>query len=129
MPGHMGGVPPDLTTIVVNWNTVDLLDDCLRSVHDATPAELLNQVVVVDNGSEDGSVEHLRRAWPRVGVIANDENLGFCRANNQALRATASPYVLLLNTDARLHPGGVRALLGYLVCDPRAAAVGHRLVY
>jgi N-acetylglucosaminyl-diphospho-decaprenol L-rhamnosyltransferase len=118
-----------LTTIVVNWNTVDLLDDCLRSIVVSTPAGLANEIVVVDNGSVDGSVEHLRRAWPAVQVIANAENAGFCRANNQALRASRSPYVLLVNTDARLGPDGIAAMLGHLERDLRAAVVGPRLVY
>ena len=119
----------DLTTIVVNWNTVGLLDDCLASVEAATPAGLTNDVVVVDNGSTDGSVEHLARHWPGVRVIVNAENVGFCRANNQAIRETDSEYLLLVNTDARLHPGGVAALIRHLQDDPRAAVVGPRLVY
>ena len=77
---------PDLTVVIVNWNTVDLLDECLQSVVDHGPSELRTEVVVVDNASRDGSVEHLRQHWPSVRVIENDENVGFCRANNQAIR-------------------------------------------
>jgi N-acetylglucosaminyl-diphospho-decaprenol L-rhamnosyltransferase len=119
----------DLTTIVVSWNTVGLLDDCLASIVAATPPRLSNNVVVVDNGSTDGSVEHLARTWPGVRVIRNTENVGFCRANNQAIRDTDSPFLLLVNTDARLHAGGVAALLRYFDVDERAAVVGPRLVY
>lgn len=119
----------DLTTIVVSWNTVGLLDDCLASVAAATPPTSANDVVVVDNGSSDGSVEHLARAWPGVRVIRNTQNVGFCRANNQAIRDSDSPYLLLVNTDARLRPGGIAALLRYFDDDERAAVVGPRLVY
>lgn len=119
----------DLTTIVVNWNTVGLLDECFASIVEATPEGLTNEIVLVDNGSADGSVEHVRRHWPTVRVIANTENVGFCRANNQAIRASDSPYLLLVNTDARLEPGGIAALLRYFEDDPRAAVVGPRLVY
>lgn len=118
-----------LTTVVVNWNTVDLLDDCLAGIAGATPAGLDNHVVVVDNASADGSVAHLRRHWPGTTVMANDANVGFCRANNQAIRATSSPYVLLVNTDARLAPGCIGHLLDRFAADPRAAVVGPRLAY
>jgi N-acetylglucosaminyl-diphospho-decaprenol L-rhamnosyltransferase len=119
----------DLTVVIVNWNTVDLLDDCLRSIAEFGPADLRTEVVVVDNASADGSVEHLRQNWPSVQVIANHENVGFCRANNQAIRATDAPYLLLVNTDARLTPGCADTMLGYLERDPQAAVVGPRLVY
>ncbi|QTE29272.1 glycosyltransferase family 2 protein [Pengzhenrongella sicca] len=120
---------PDVTTVVVNWNTVGLLDECLASILAATPPGVANDVVVVDNGSTDGSLEHLAAAWPHVRVLANPENVGFCRANNRAIRATRSPYLLLVNTDARLPVGGIDALLRYFEEDDRAAVVGPRLVY
>jgi GT2 family glycosyltransferase len=121
--------PPDLTTVVVSWNTVDLLDECLGSIVEATPAGLVNEIVVVDNGSADGSADHVRRRWPDVRVIANEQNVGFCRANNQAIRESSAPLLLLVNTDARLRPGGIEALLRYFDTDPRAAVVGPRLEY
>jgi GT2 family glycosyltransferase len=122
-------VTADLAVVIVNWNTVDLLDECLQSVVDHGPADLTTEVVVVDNASRDGSVEHLRTRWPSVQVITNDENVGFCRANNQAIRATTAPYLLLVNTDARLTEGCTDTMLGYLERDPSAAVVGPRLVY
>jgi len=121
--------PADLTVVIVNWNTVDLLDECLQSVADHAPRGLETEVVLVDNASRDGSVEYLASEWPSVRVIANDENVGFCRANNQAIRATDSPLILLINTDARLTPGCADAMLGHLERDERAAVVGPRLVY
>ena len=120
---------PDLTTIVVNWNTVGLLDGCLDSIRGATPGSVVNEVIVVDNGSTDGSVDHLRTHWPEVKVIANTENVGFCRANNQAVRASTAPVLLLVNTDARLQPDNVTSLLDYFLRDPQTAVVGPRLVY
>lgn len=120
---------PQLTTVVVNWNTVGLLDDCLRSIVAATPDGLGNRIVVVDNASTDGSVEHLRSHWPDVGLLVNEVNEGFCRANNRALRETSSPFVLLVNTDARLAPGSIAAMLRYFAQDDRAAVVGPRLMY
>ncbi|HEY5822519.1 MAG TPA: glycosyltransferase family 2 protein [Propionibacteriaceae bacterium] len=119
----------DLTTIVVNWNTVGLLDDCLASIRAATPDGLDNEIIVVDNASNDGSVAHLERYWPDVKVMVNAENLGFCRGNNVAIRASTAPLLLLVNTDARLEPGGIAALLGYFDSDGATAVVGPRLVY
>ena len=119
----------DLATVVVNWNTVGLLDECLASIFAATPASLHNEVVVVDNGSTDGSVEHLRRHWPDVRLIVNPDNQGFCRANNAAVRATDAPLLLLVNTDARLQPDNIAGLLRYFRDDPQAAVVGPRLTY
>lgn len=117
------------TTIVVNWNTVGLLDGCLRSIVDHTPPEVDNEIIVVDNGSTDGSVAALRADWPDVAVIANEENLGFCRANNQAIRLSNAEFVLLVNTDARVGAGTIPTILGYFARDERAAVVGPRLVY
>jgi N-acetylglucosaminyl-diphospho-decaprenol L-rhamnosyltransferase len=122
-------VTADLATIVVNWNTVDLLDECLASIYTATPASVRNEVVVVDNGSTDGSVEHVRRYWPAVRLIVNPTNQGFCRANNAAIQATDAPLLLLVNTDARLQPSNIADLLRYFRKDPRTAVVGPRLTY
>jgi GT2 family glycosyltransferase len=119
----------DLAVIVVNWNTVDLLDDCLTSIVEHAGKGLHLDVVVVDNASSDGSVEHLAARWPEVRVIANTENLGFCRANNQAIRETEAPRLLLVNTDARLTAGCLERMLRHLDDDPLAAVVGPRLVY
>ena len=123
------GPHPDLTTVIVNWNTVGLLDDCLQSLVDHLPPGVTNEVIVVDNASADGSVEHLAREWPWVKVIANTENVGFCRANNQAIRASTGEILLLINTDARVTPGCIESMLGYFDRDPRAGVVGPRLEY
>lgn len=122
-------VAADLVTIVVNWNTVGLLDDCLASIVAATPAGVRNELVVVDNASTDGSVEHLWRAWPEVRVLVNERNEGFCRANNRAIAASDAPEVLLVNTDARLAPDAIAVLRRRLHDDARAAVVGPRLQY
>ena len=120
---------PDLAAIIVNWNTVELLDECIGSIEEHAGKNLRAEIVVVDNASSDGSVEHLLARWPRVRVIANTENVGFCRANNQAIRETEAPRLLLINTDARLTAGCLETMLRRLDDDPLAAVVGPRLVY
>ena len=119
----------ELTTVIVNWNTVDLLADCIDSVTDNVPAHVSQQIVVVDNASTDGSVDWLREHRPEVLVIESPENVGFCRGNNLALRTTDSELVLLINTDARLTPDSFTAMLAHLERDPRAAIIGPRLVF
>jgi GT2 family glycosyltransferase len=119
----------DVAVVIVNWNTVDLLDECLGSIerHGGTDRRL--DVVVVDNASSDGSADLVRERWSSVRLIANDENVGFCRANNQAIRVTDAPAVLLINSDARLTEGCLDTMLDHLDRDPRAAIVGPRLEY
>lgn len=119
----------DLATIIVSWNTAELTDECLRNVREHTPPGLVNDVVVVDNASEDGTADLVRERWPDVRLIANEDNVGFCRANNQAIRATDAPVLLLINSDGRLTPGCLPAMLARLEADPRAAVVGPRLEF
>lgn len=115
-----------VAVIIVNWNTRELLAECLASVAETTEGLDL-ETVVVDNGSSDGSPDMVRERFPRVRLIANCDNLGFAAANNQAIASTATPYVLMLNSDARLRPGAVRCLLERLVSAPRAGLVGAQL--
>ncbi|TFH25002.1 MAG: glycosyltransferase family 2 protein, partial [Bacteroidia bacterium] len=98
----------DLSIIIVNYNVRHFLDQCLHSVQQAIdrsreeqPAgpNFLAEVFVVDNNSVDGSVAEVRQKFPWVKIIANEENLGFSRANNQAIRESSGRYVLLLNPD------------------------------
>ncbi len=115
--------PPPMAVVVVSFNTRELLRRCLTSVLDASPAE----IVVVDNGSTDGSVELLKSAYPAVTVIASDENLGYGGAANKGIAACSAPAILLLNGDTVIEPGALRALGGYLAQHPSAAVVGPRL--
>ena len=116
-----------MAVIVVSWNTRELLAECLASVVE-TACGLDVQIVVVDNGSSDGSREMLRAQFPAVRLIANAENVGFARANNQAIDATDAPYVLMLNSDAALCPGALAHLLT-CIAAPRAGLVGAQLRY
>ncbi len=116
-----------LAIVIVSYNTRDDLCDCLRSLHDAPPTTT-HQVVVVDNGSSDGSVAEVRRRWPAVGLIEMGRNAGFAAANNAGIRATESELVLLLNSDTLVPPGSLDRLVGRLDANPRAAAAGPRLI-
>ena len=121
--------PADVVAVVVNWNTADLLQACLESLAADAPHGVVREVVVVDNGSEDGSADLVRRRWPDVHLIANDANEGYTKANNRALRARPGEYFLLINADAQLRPGCLATMLARMHADPAAAVVGPRLVY
>jgi N-acetylglucosaminyl-diphospho-decaprenol L-rhamnosyltransferase len=121
--------PPDVTAVVVSWNTVDLLDECLVSLRDHGSPGRRMDVIVVDNSSSDGSAEMVRERWPDVRLVANTENVGFCRANNQAIALTGATYLLLINADARLTPGCLDHLLARMESDDRVGVVAPRLEY
>ncbi len=117
---------PLLSILIVNWNTRELLAQCLRSIY-ATADDLALEVVVVDNASSDGSVAMIRQHFPQVRLIANDANLGFARANNQAIAVSQGRYLLLLNSDTEVKPGALQALVAFMDAHPEAGAVGGRL--
>src|SRR5437667_8345798 len=93
--------PIDLSIIIVTWNVSGLLADCLHSIVPNT-SSLAVEVIVVDNASSDGTADRLQRDFGWVRVLANDCNLGFARANNQALAMARGRFILFLNPDARL---------------------------
>ena len=118
---------PSLAIVIVSYNVRAELDACLRSIASHT-ADSRAEVVVVDNGSHDGTVAHLREAWPRVRVIESGGNVGFARANNLGIRATRSDFVLLLNPDTVVRPGAIPTLVRALASRADAAVAGPRLV-
>jgi GT2 family glycosyltransferase len=117
----------DLSVIIVNWNTRDLLRDCLKSVS-KTVSNLIFEMIVVDNFSSDGSVEMLEQEFPSVIRIVNKENKGFGAANNQALKIMKGRYALLLNSDAVLTPGAVNKLWNFCESNKKAAIVCGQLL-
>jgi N-acetylglucosaminyl-diphospho-decaprenol L-rhamnosyltransferase len=117
----------DVSIVIVNWNTSDLLTQCLQSVY-ATADGLTVEVVVVDNGSSDGSVDMVNARFRQVQVIANADNVGFIRANNQAFPLCRGRYILLLNSDARLLPASLSEAVRFMDTHPGAGLVGARLL-
>ncbi|MFZ2398625.1 MAG: glycosyltransferase family 2 protein [Smithella sp.] len=117
----------DISIIIVNWNTKDLLKNCLNSIYQ-TIHDLIFEVIVVDNASSDGSVEMLEKEFASVIRIVNQENKGFGAANNQALAAMKGEYALLLNTDAVLTPDAVNKLWNFCDKNEKAAIVCGQLL-
>ena len=117
----------DLTVIIVNWNTRDLLRRCLDSLQ-ADACSLVLQVIVVDNGSRDGSQELLHSAYPWVTLIENSANVGFARANNQGAALACTPLLLLLNSDAAVVPGGSWTAVHFMHEHPTVGIAGLQLL-
>lgn len=125
----MTGQPPMVSIVIVNWNVRELLRACIASVYadSGLPAERL-QVIVVDNASADASAAMVREAFPQVELIANTDNLGFGRANNQALPLCRAPLVLLLNPDTLVLPGAIASMVQTMDADPAIGVLGSRLL-
>lgn len=118
---------PDLSIIIVNWNTQKMLHDCLHSLFESGASANL-EVFVVDNGSHDGSPEMVEASFPSVRLIRNAHNAGFAAANNQAIRLATGRHVLLLNSDTLVHPGVIDASIDYLDVNPKVGAMGCRVL-
>lgn len=117
-----------LSVIIVNWNTKDLLKQCLSSLCENTARYLLGDVIVVDNGSIDGSVEMVRQNFPMVRLILNEENLGFAVSNNRALQVACGDYVLFLNTDVVIKKDAIEKLIDFMDTHPDCALCTPSLI-
>jgi GT2 family glycosyltransferase len=117
-----------LSIIVVNWNTCDITRNCLRSVREKV-VDLDYQIIVVDNASSDSSVEMIRSEFPDVHLIANPENLGFGRANNQGMRAATGRYFLLLNSDTIVIDDSIQRLVKFIDEQPGIGIAGCKLLF
>lgn len=121
------GEAPEVTIVVVSWNTRELLDRCLRAAYVSAPART-REVRVIDNASSDGSADWVATRWPHVVLTRNIENRGYAPACNQGLRAARGRYVLALNSDAFLVGDALEALVRHLELHPEVAAAGPRLL-
>lgn len=117
----------DLSIVIVSYNVRDLLRACLSSLPQAAPG-LETEVFVVDNASADGSAAMVREEFPSVGLTASEENLGFTRGNNLALRQSCGRHVLLLNPDTEPEPGSLARLIRFMDEHPQAGACGPKLL-
>jgi GT2 family glycosyltransferase len=116
-----------LSVIIVNYNVKAYLEQCLRSVVEALKG-MDGEVFVVDNLSTDGSVEMVRANFPHVRLIANKENVGFSRANNQAIRESNAEYVLLLNPDTVVGEDVFHKVVDFMDAQPKAGGLGVKMI-
>jgi N-acetylglucosaminyl-diphospho-decaprenol L-rhamnosyltransferase len=118
---------PDITVVLVNYNTGHLFNRLFTSL-EAARGNLIVQLIVVDNASRDQSVTILRSKYPDVEVIENANNVGFGRANNQAIQHALGKYVLLLNTDAFVSSDTLRKTINFMEAHPKCGVLGVKLV-
>jgi GT2 family glycosyltransferase len=118
---------PQLSIVIVSFNTRDDLERCLESLTTNPPA-VPHEIVVVDNASRDGSPDAVTTRWPAIEVLVQSRNLGFAAANNIGIRATTGELVLLLNSDTLVPRGALDALVARLRERTEAGAAGPRLV-
>jgi GT2 family glycosyltransferase len=127
VPGEMDRGVMDLSIIIVNWNAGAYLLQCLESVlHNGDKDSW--EVIVIDNGSQDGSAAEVKRRFPTVQLIENEENLGFARATNQGLRGARGRYLLPLNPDTQLKGEGLKELFSFMDSSPEAGMAGAQLL-
>ena len=117
-----------VTVVIPNYNGAGFLRDCLDSLENQEPDTPEYKVLVVDNGSADGSLELLEREYKWVSVIPLPENTGFCHAVNVGIQASASPYVLLLNNDTKVKTGFIKSLYLGIESRPDAFAVSAKML-
>ena len=117
----------DMSIVLVCWNNKDYLEPCLDSLFDAGLTCDFN-VIVVDNGSTDGSQAMLKEKFPEVKIIQNDHNVGLGKASNQGIEATSGRYILLLNNDTLVNGPSLNTLVDFLDQHPDTGAVGGKLL-
>ena len=118
---------PALSIIIVNYNVQFFLENCLHSVFRALK-NIDGEVFVVDNNSVDGSIKMLQEKFPQVKIIENHENLGFSRANNQAIEKAKGEYILLLNPDTVIEEDTFEKCLSFMDAHPEAGGVGVKMI-
>ncbi len=116
-----------VAVIIVNWNGRQFLAPCLNALKAQTWSDF--EVIAVDNGSTDGSVELLERDFPWVQLIKNSENRGFAAANNQGIHASKALFVATLNNDTRPEPNWLAALVRCLESDPEVGACASKMLF
>ena len=119
----------DLSIIIISYNTKKLTLDSIKSI-EKEGSELLKEIIVIDNNSQDGSVKALRELARKkvVKLIENQENLGFSKANNQGINIAKGKYILLLNSDTEIKKGSLGKLVEFAKETPDAGVIGARLL-
>ena len=123
------GTTPEVSVIIVSYNTRELLRECIESILCEQGDGLAVEVIVVDNASADGSAAMVAERFPQVRLIANPDNRGFGAACNQGLEIARGRYALILNADIRAQPGALQRLVAFMDAHPDAAVCGGQLRY
>ena len=122
-------VPPLVSVIIVNYNGKRYLDDCLTSLSKQSYPRNRWEVILVDNHSSDGSVEHVRDRYAWVQVVAVQKNLGFAEGNNEGYRHCRGELIALLNNDTVVEPGWLQGLVDAILEDSRIGGVTSKILF
>lgn len=127
--GYAGGASPAAVAslIIVSWNTKQRLLECLRSITEDQHTTAI-EIIVVDNGSIDGSADAVQRTFPQVMLIRNSANLGFARATNMGLNRASGGYLFLINSDIIVRPDAITTLIGFMDASPGVGLAGPRVL-
>lgn len=117
----------DVSILVVNYNTCRLTMDCLRSVYDSE-TRFSYEIILIDNHSKDDSVEIISNEFPDITLIANQENTGFAKANNQGMDVATGRYVLLLNSDTVVRKDTLETMITFMDSRPDVGASGCKII-
>ena len=118
---------PKLSVVIPSWNTLELTRTCLEFLERAEKPE--TEVIIVENGSEDGSREMIEREWPQHTLVVNEKNEGFAKGSNQGMARATGEFVFLLNTDTEVAPDAIRLMLEFLEGHPEYGAVAPKLIH
>jgi len=116
---------PEVAVVIVTWNSMRYLFDCFESLLHQSFRDF--SVIVIDNGSDDGTVEFIRTHYPTVFVLQNFKNLGFAKSNNQGIKLARSPYILIMNHDVVLTENYIKELVSFAKTKPQGGSFGGKL--
>lgn len=126
--GARRAVMRQISVIIVSWNAREFLRNCLKSIRDSG-GPLVREVIVVDNGSADGSPDMVAEEFPEATVVRSSENLGFARANNLGFQRASGSWLALANSDAIVHPGCFENLVAVLEGNQSVGLVGPKVLW
>lgn len=119
----------NISVIVVSWNNQKTISNCLNSLTKQLPSGLIKEILVVDNFSQDRTCQVIKKQFPQVKLIKNRQNLGFGKANNQALKKITGEYIFLLNPDASIMGNSFKKMIGIMEKNLQTAVIGPKLLY
>lgn len=117
----------DLSICIVNWNSRDVLQHCLKSIYDFSD-DIVIEIIVVDNNSSDNSCQMIENNYSKVVLIKNDKNIGFGKANNIALTKCRGEYILILNPDIIIRQNSLKEMMDFLYSNSSIGCIGCKLL-
>lgn len=117
-----------LSIVIANWNTKELIKQCINSILDHPPTDKEFEIIVIDNGSTDGSLEYLETLREKIKLISNDVNRGYAAATNQGMKEAKGEFVLLLGSDTIMHEGTLTECMDFLRKNKNCGAVSCKLL-